>query len=237
MLIHRPWAGGTVALLVFHGLGVSLDTKVKHLLEKALTKVDEVETRGPRLMDDAQRLWCRAQSLLDLKLLSENVDLPPLELACYALQLPLRHVKLLPTGKMGRTNLHDRAEQAAEMFVGLMEDRIDESLLDRATRILHEVPNRAPSLDEAKLLADAVNLEDFGMTGILLQTIQLSRAGSGATQVGAGLEKREQYGYWDARLKEGFHFEPVRQIARRRLENTRKAAALLLQEMKEDRLP
>ena len=50
-----------------------------------------------------------------------------------------------------------------------------------------------------------------------------------------GLEKREQYGYWDARLKEGFHFEPIRQIARQRLEHARRMAALLMEEMKEDR--
>jgi hypothetical protein len=73
------------------------------------------------------------------------------------------------------------------------------------------------------------------MTGVLLQAVHLSRLGSGVVQVADGLEKREQYGYWDVRLKEGFHFEAVRQMARRRLEHTRRAAALLREEMKEDR--
>jgi hypothetical protein len=216
--------------------GVSLDAKTKQLLERALAKVDEHETRGPRLLSDAHRLWCRAQAFLDMKLLPESIDPAPLELACYALQLPVRQLKLLPTGKLGRTNLKDRAEQAAEMLVGLVADQVDAALLDRATQILHELPLRSPTLDEARLLADAVNLDDFGVTGILVQTIHLSRAGGGAAQLADGLEKREQYGYWDARLKEGFHFEPVRQIARRRLEHTRRAMSLLLEEMKEDRV-
>ncbi len=38
----------------------------------------------------------------------------------------------------------------------------------------------------------------------------------------------------DARLKDGFHFEAVRQIAIKRLSNTRKICALLADELKQD---
>ena len=110
----------------------------------------------------------------------------------------------------------------------------DERLLDRTTRILHEMPHRSPMLDEARLLADALNLEDFGITGLVEQTIQLARQGQGMLQLADGMEKREQYRYWEARLKDGFHFEPVRQIARRRLDNARNAAMLLLAELRDD---
>ena len=41
-------------------------------------------------------------------------------------------------------------------------------------------------------------------------------------------------GYWDARLKDGFHFAAVRDIARRRLDHARQATALLKQELAED---
>jgi hypothetical protein len=214
---------------------MSLDAKVRQLLEKALSRFEEQEARGPRLVDDARRLTGRVQRFLDLRLLPDGIDPTPLELACYALQLPLRQTKSLATGKLGRTNLKDRAEQAAEMLVGLLGSNVDEALLDRATQLLHELPHRTPMLDEARLLADAVNLDDFGVAGMMLQAVQLSRAGGGVAQVADGLEKREQYGYWDARLKEGFHFEPIRQIARERLEHTRRAAALLLGELREDR--
>ena len=87
---------------------------------------------------------------------------------------------------------------------------------------------------DAKLLADALNLEDFGVIGLTLQTIQLARQGDGILQVADGAEKREQYGYWDARLKDGFHFEAVRQMAKRRVEHAREVARLLLEELKED---
>ncbi|HEY8666868.1 MAG TPA: hypothetical protein VIL86_09395, partial [Tepidisphaeraceae bacterium] len=110
----------------------------------------------------------------------------------------------------------------------------DETLLDRTIRLVHELPQRAPMLDEARLLADAVNLDDFGMIGLILQTIHLTRQGDGLAQVAEGCEKREQYGYWEARIKDGFHFEPVRELARKRIENARAAAKLLLAELRQD---
>jgi hypothetical protein len=48
------------------------------------------------------------------------------------------------------------------------------------------------------------------------------------------MQNREAYGYWDARLKEGFHFESVRQIAEKRLETARQVTGLLLSELSED---
>jgi hypothetical protein len=118
--------------------------------------------------------------------------------------------------------------------VSQLGEDVDENLLDRTTRLLQELPQRAPMLDEARLLADAVNLDDFGLTGLVTQVIQLARQGEGVVQVADGCEKREQYGYWDARLRDGFHFEPVRAIARRRLDHARAACNMLREELSED---
>jgi len=217
-----------------------LDAKLRQRLEKVLARVDDQGTKGARLVGDAKRLWARVQTLIGMKLLPGDIDPGPLELACYALQLPARQLRMLPAGRPGRTNLRDRAEHAAEMLVTELTEwgeAVDEALVDRATQVLHELPQRTPMLDEARLLADAVNLEDFGFVGLLQQAIQLSRQGGGVAQVADGLEKREQYGYWDARLKEGFHFEPVRKIAADRLKHLRAAAALLQGELVEDGLP
>src|SRR5205814_2697008 len=134
-----------------------------------------------------------------------------LELASYALQLPMKHAKTAAVRKLARHNLRDRSEESAELLITSIKDDADEALLDRATRLLHEMTHRSPMLDEARLLADAVNLEDFGMIGFVDQSIALGCQGDGTTQMADGCEKREQYGYWEARLKDGFHFEPVRQ--------------------------
>lgn len=212
---------------------MALDAQLKERLEQSLTALDEHGTAGPRLVDDAVRLWRRIGRFLAMRLVAEGIDADALELACYAIQLPMRRSHTQPGGRVGRITLRERAEESAEMLLNVAPDA-EESLLDRATRVLQEMPHRSPMLDEARLLADAINLDDFGVTGLVQQVIQLARTGEGLLQLADGLEKREQYGYWDARLKDGFHFDPVRQIARRRLDNARHLALLLLTEIRED---
>lgn len=214
-----------------------LDAKLIIRLNKSLGIVDEHGTSGPRLLDDARRLWDRVRRFIGMSLVpSPGLDLTGLELACSALQLPPRRPRVLATGRPGRSTLRERAEEAAELLIGVAVGDASEDLLDRTTRILLEMPHRSPMIEEAKLLADAVNLEDFGITGLLGLTLQTGRFGEGLVQLADGLEKREQYGYWDSLLKDGFHFEPIRQIAKRRLENARKAAAMLRAEMHDDKL-
>jgi hypothetical protein len=214
---------------------MSVDAKLREYVEQALAVVDDQGTHGPRLLDDAGRLWGRVEHFIAMHLVHEGVDAEALELACYAMQLPTRRRGKSATGKAAaKSTLRDRAEEAAELLVGIAGPDVDESLLDRATRILQEMPHRSPMLDEAKLLADAVNLEDFGVIGLIGQAIQLGRAGEGVTQLMEGCDKREQYGYWDARLKDGFHFEAVRQIALRRLSSARQICATLAEELKQD---
>jgi hypothetical protein len=212
---------------------MSLQEKVRKQLIHALEIVDEQGTRGARLVDDARRLWHRVQRLTKLHLVNEP-DLTALEMACYALQLPMRQAKSLGTGRFARTNLRERAEQAAELLVSTLAEDVDENLLDRATRLLQETPHRQPVLEDARLLADALNLDDFGVVGLVVQMVQIALQGDGVTQFSDAAQAREKYGYWDARLKDGFHFEQVRQIARRRLAHARQVASMLAEEMKED---
>ena len=211
-----------------------MDLKVRQRLAKGLAIVDERGTVGTRLIDDASRLFRRVQALIRMGLIPEQPDLDALELSAYALQLPMRDSRLLPTGKLGRTNLRDRVEQSAEILITSLGKEIDEDLLERATRLLLELPQRNPASSEAKLLADALNLDDFGVTGLVTRVIQLGLQGSGISQVLEAAEKREEYGYWEARLKDGFHFEPVRQLARKRLERARQVHKLLSEELSGD---
>src|SRR3954454_22951754 len=122
---------------------MSMDGKLRRQLEKALSEVDEHGTTGPRLVDDAQRLFGRVRKFIDMKLIATDPDLEALELACYALQLPQRQTKLAPS-KLGRPNLKQRAEGAAELLVSMLGEEIDTGLLDRATRVLQETPQRQP---------------------------------------------------------------------------------------------
>lgn len=212
---------------------ISMDGKLRRRIEKALAEVDDHGTRGTRLIDDAERLFARVRKFISLKLIRTDADLEALELACFALQLPHKQATLIAS-KLGRSNVKQRSEQSAELLVTLLGGEIDESLLDRTARILHEMPQRQPMVEEARLLADALNLEDFGVTGLVTLLVQLAAQGAGTKQLIEAYEKRDQYGYWDARLKESFHFEPVRAIARKRLAQARETASLLLKEVSED---
>lgn len=210
-----------------------IDGKVIARLRQALTAADERGTAGSRLVDDAARLYHRVIHFTKMKLVAEGIDLDAIELACYAIELPSRSARAGSAVRGARGGLRDRAEEAAESLLELALD-VDEALLDRTARILHEMPHRQPMLDEAKLLADAINLDDFGITGLLNQAATAAMQGDGILQLADGLQKREVYGYWEARLKDGFHFEPVRLLARRRLDNARHVALLLSNELKED---
>jgi hypothetical protein len=114
-------------------------------------------------------------------LIDPATDSTALEVACYALQLPLKSSRLGGWGgRPGRTTLRDRAEQAAEMLVGLAgEDGDDdrEALLDQATELLVQVHQRHPETEQARLLADALNLEDFGVIGLVEQAVALAQVG------------------------------------------------------------
>jgi hypothetical protein len=205
-------------------------------LDAQLLRRIQQELAGParrttRLADDAARLLRRIDRLVAQKVVAAPVDRDALELACYALQLPLASTTVAqPAGKLGLFALKDRAEQAAELLVGAAADA-GESLLDRTTRILHESPHKTPVLDEAKVLADVVGLDDYGILGLIRSSIQIGQSGGGAEQVREAAVKREQYGYFEARLKDGFHFDATRAIARRRLENARAATKLLGEEI------
>ncbi len=202
-----------------------LDSATRKRLERALLVVDQHDTRGPRLLDDAKRLWRQVEQGLAEGLIPPTELGHALEAACYGLQLPARNLRALPAGRLGRTNLKDRAEQAAELLVGLLGS--DEELADAAGRILRELPSRSGRLEESRLLADAVNLEDFGVSGLFQQAIVMARQGGGVMQILEGSQKRDLYRYWEARLKEGFHFAPMRAEAEKRLAAARQVIALL----------
>jgi len=202
-------------------------------LGRALTSTDELGAKGTRLLEDARRLCGRVVHLVSVGAMPSDTDSAAMQLCCYALQLPLKSPRSA-SAKTARPNLKERAEQAAEMLVEVTGDAGFDSLVEAATQILADVHHKRPVADHSRLLADALNLEDFGVSGMILQAILLARQGQGVSSVADGYEKREQYGYWEARLKDGFHFEVSRAIARARLESARKVAGLLIAELKQD---
>ncbi len=219
-----------------------LDAQVRRLVQNALCRPGPpglasgraVPADAPRLAADARRLWRRVRGFVRDGLVRTPPDECALELACWALQLPMRRGEAVAVGRLGISNLRDRAELAAQRLVEEVGEHVEPGLLDHATRLLHETPQRPPVLEEAKLLADAVNLDDFGAGGALRQLAELAVRGDGIDTLLGAWDKGQEYGYWRARLNDGFHFPAVRRLARRRLDNARRVFEMLDEERRED---
>lgn len=211
---------------------MELDDRLLRRFEGLLAR-DESDNPTPRLMHDARRLVARARTLLPIAGVHQP-DFLAIGLGCLALQLPMRTADAFPVGKFGQISLRERCEQSAELLVTLIEPHVDAELLDRATQLLTDLPSRTTRNETARLLADTINLEDFGLTGLLASAVLAASRGHGVDVIVEGQRKRDAYGYWDARLRDGFHFAPVRDIAQRRLEEARSVLRMLEAELHED---
>jgi hypothetical protein len=90
--------------------------------------------------------------------------------------------------------------------------------IDRINRIITESSNRFTNLTEAMILSDARNLDDMGAVGLYNECRRNMIHGKGISDMLENWKRKVDYRYWQARLKESFHFESVRKLARQRLE-------------------
>lgn len=88
--------------------------------------------------------------------------------------------------------------------------------LDLVCRVIRESDNRFTKLTEARILSDARNLEDMGMIGIIQDIRRCLLQGKGVSAILESWRRKIDYRYWEARLKEDFHYEAVRRLARQR---------------------
>lgn len=112
----------------------------------------------------------------------------------------------------GNGFLKRSAEITAEKLDGL----IEAGRIDKIANIITESENRFSNRTESMILSDARNLDDFGTIGIVNEFRQHARNGRGISDVLGIWQRKIEYGYWQARLKESFRFESVRKIAEQR---------------------
>ena len=117
----------------------------------------------------------------------------------------------------------------AEKLVDICEEVIEESLAavlePTQTRNIRRIVRQSfagrAEMREAMILSDARNLEDMGVTGIFNEFRRQVMGGKGVAEAIELWRMKTDYRYWEARLKEGFHFEAVRALARKRLETAK----------------
>jgi hypothetical protein len=107
--------------------------------------------------------------------------------------------------------------EAAELASDQLKDLLPQPDLDFMIRILQEQRRRDTRLPEARLLADALALEELGLVGLWNQCRQFHAVGKTLEQLIRLWKTQHDYGYWETRLRDGFHYEASRRTAQDRL--------------------
>lgn len=101
---------------------------------------------------------------------------------------------------------------ASEALSGVL----SETRIHKVSRIITESCNRFTDMTEAMILSDGRNLEDMGAVGLLHELRQHIINGKSISEILESWKCKTEYGYWQARLKESFRYDAVRQMAEQR---------------------
>jgi hypothetical protein len=117
----------------------------------------------------------------------------------------------------GRPADEEAYGDAAELASDQLKDLLPPQDLDLMLRILQESRRRDAKMPEARILADALTMEEFGLIGLWNQNRQFHASGKTLEQMLKLWKAQHDYGYWESRLREGFHYEISRRCASERL--------------------
>ncbi len=190
----------------------------------------EAGSADPVLWEHAERVCRCALAVADLPgVVTDSIDRDALQAAAWyhnagwqvqymSGQVPATEILLRPTSDLSR-------ELAADWVRERLEGVVSPKALELASRAIRECNNRRTSIVEARILADANNLEDIGPQALgLLVRKQISDGKTLADWL-ESWKRQEEYHYWQARLKDGFHFPQVRRIAEERCDLMRRFVA------------
>ena len=104
------------------------------------------------------------------------------------------------------------AQIASDKLAGIL----TETQVNKVSRIITESCNRFTDMTEAMILSDGRNLEDMGAVGLLHELRQHITNRKSISEVLESWKCKIEYGYWQARLKESFRYNSVRQMAEQR---------------------
>jgi hypothetical protein len=121
------------------------------------------------------------------------------------------------TADLTLSNGNGLLEVSAELATKKLAGIIEKIKIEKISSIITESGSHLTQRTEAMILSDARNLDDMGAVGIFNEYRRFVIGGKGICGVLQSWRKKTDYGYWQARLKEGFKFEQVRKLAERRL--------------------
>jgi hypothetical protein len=124
----------------------------------------------------------------------------------------------------------EAAEEGIELATDQLPGLLGATDVELTLRMLGEFRAKGPKLPEARLLADAVALEDMGLVGLWNQTRTFHAAGKTLEQVAKLWKTQQEYGYWETRLRDGLHFDVSRRVAEARLAGMQAVFTQMLRE-------
>jgi hypothetical protein len=117
----------------------------------------------------------------------------------------------------GRTPDDEAYDSATEMAGDQLKELLTGEELELMGKILREQRKRDTKMPEARVLADALALEEFGLIGLWNQCRLFHSSGKTLEQLVKLWKAQHDYNYWEARLRDGFHYEISRRAAKERL--------------------
>jgi len=118
-------------------------------------------------------------------------------------------------------------EQSARMLEAALAEILSPDARQRALRAVRSAHDRATPSVEARIVADACSLQEFGVLSLWVLIRRGMIEGKAVQAVLDGWNRKKEYRFWEARLNDSFHFDAVRELARRRLERLERLMAEL----------
>jgi len=89
--------------------------------------------------------------------------------------------------------------------------------LELVQEIIRRTHDATAELAEAKILSDADSLDDIGALGVWRDLRRYILEGRAVEDTVRAWRRREQYGYWEARVRDAFNLQTARRLAESRL--------------------
>ncbi|MFH1110020.1 MAG: hypothetical protein V1790_12630 [Planctomycetota bacterium] len=118
-------------------------------------------------------------------------------------------------------------EQGAWLMERSLAGLVPKESLELAARAVRGCRDRSTALIEAQVVGEADRLDEFGIVSLWSVIRRGAIDGKGVQSVLDTWRRKKEYQFWTARLNDSFRFEPVRELARLRLERFERLLAEL----------
>lgn len=116
-----------------------------------------------------------------------------------------------------RSTHEDHREESAAMLERGMTKVLPAETLTQALHAIRAMDDRQTERNEAMVLMDADHLDEFGVISLWPIARRGLLDGKGIQAAIETWRRRKEYRFWEARLRDSFHFDSVREVARARL--------------------